>query len=58
MRLEREASPPFLSSTISVMESYFPFDILKLQNLMDCSIWSIFSLNTFSLNESLTLPMS
>lgn len=38
MRLESAASPPLRSSTISVMESSFPLLILKLQNLMVCSI--------------------
>jgi hypothetical protein len=58
MREERAGSPPLRSSTISVMVSSLPLEILKLQNLMFCSIWSIFSRKTFSLSESLTCPMS
>ncbi len=38
IKLEREVSPPFLNSTISVIESSLPLLILKLQNLMVCSI--------------------
>lgn len=58
IKLEREVSPPFLNSTISVIESSLPLLILKLQNLMVCSIWSTFYLNTFSLRESLTFAKS
>lgn len=36
IKLERAASPPFLSSTISVIDNSLPLLILKLQNLMVC----------------------
>ena len=58
MSYERAGSPPLRSSTIWVIESSLPLEILKLQNLMVCSTWSIFSRKTFSLSESLALPMS
>lgn len=45
MSEDRLASPIFFISMIYEIDIYFPFDILKLQNLIVWSNWSIFYLN-------------